>query len=352
MSGTARRYDLVVIGASAGGVETLKRVVAGLPADFPATVCIVLHLAPSSPSALARILDRAGPLACRPAEDGERLRPGVILVAPPDRHLVVEDSHVRVTMGPRYNGHRPSVDALFRTAADALGERVIGVVLSGTRDDGSVGLAMIKAHGGATIVQDPDEALYSGMPASALASVAADAIVPSTLVAQTITAMVTGAGVRHLEPVAAAEDPDPRPAPSTRPNPAFTTVCPECGGVLNEQWESGVTLWKCPVGHRYSPDSLIEAQAKASEATLWAAIRALQDHGELLERLAGRLDRPTQAPEAQALRARARYALAQSRAVRDALTPASDALTPASNPTAPGQHIQSASTSALREEQP
>lgn len=183
--------DLVVIGASAGGVEVLTRVVKGLPADLRAAVCIVLHIAPGSPSMLAHILDRAGPLPCLPARDGDPLREGVILVAPPDRHLAIEDGHARLTVGPRENGHRPSIDVLFRSAA-ALESRVIGVVLTGNRDDGSAGLAVIKASGGATIVQDPNDAMYAGMPASAIAQIAVDAIVPSALVASTIAAMVNG----------------------------------------------------------------------------------------------------------------------------------------------------------------
>lgn len=186
------RRDLVVIGASAGGVEVLIRVVRGLPADLRAAICIVLHISPRSPSMLAHILGRAGPLPCRPARDGERLRSGVILVAPPDHHLAVEDGHVRLTVGPREKGHRPAIDVLFRSAAKALDSRVVGVVLSGTRDDGSAGLAVIKSRGGATIVQDPNEAMYAGMPASAIAAVTVDAIVPSELVASTIAAMVKG----------------------------------------------------------------------------------------------------------------------------------------------------------------
>jgi two-component system, chemotaxis family, protein-glutamate methylesterase/glutaminase len=184
--------DLVVIGASAGGVETLKRVVAGLPADLPAAICIVLHISPASPSALAGILQRAGRLPCRPASDGDQLCSGEILVAPPDHHLVIAGRRVRLTAGPRENGHRPAVDVLFRSAAAARGTRVVGVVLSGTRDDGTAGLALIKAGGGAAIVQDPDEALYPGMPASALGHVAVDAVVPSALVAQAISSIVHG----------------------------------------------------------------------------------------------------------------------------------------------------------------
>lgn len=186
------RRDLVVIGASAGGVEVLTRVVKDLPSDLPAAICIVLHVAPGSPSLLADILGRAGTMPCRPARDGERLREGVILVAPPDHHLAIEGSQVRLSVGPRENGHRPAVDVLFRSAARALDSRVVGVVLSGTRDDGAAGLAVIKAKGGGTIVQDPRDAMHPGMPASAIANVTVDAIVPAALVASTIAAMVRG----------------------------------------------------------------------------------------------------------------------------------------------------------------
>jgi two-component system chemotaxis response regulator CheB len=169
------------MGASAGGVETLKRVVANLPPELRATVCIVLHIAPASPSALAGILRRAGPLPCRPATDGEPLNLGEILVAPPDRHLIIERGRVR---------------------------------LSGTRDDGTAGLAMIKDRGGATIVQDPAEALYAGMPASALAHVAVDAVVPSSEIAGAITAMVSG---QDLPPGTDSTEGAPEPQAPERP---------------------------------------------------------------------------------------------------------------------------------------
>ncbi len=309
-----------MIGASAGGVETLRRVVAGLPADLPAAVCIVLHVAPSSPSALAKILDRASPLPCHAASDGDWLRPAEILVAPPDRHLVVHGGRVRLTAGPRENGHRPAVDVLFRSAATARGARVVGVILSGTRDDGSVGLAAIKARGGAAIVQDPEEALYPGMPASALANVAVDAVVPSTLVAETLTAMVKG----EYSPARAAPHPrsgeanDPPASDDQSFGEILTTICPECGGVLGEREEAGVTRWECRVGHRYSPESLVKAQADAVEAALWAAIRGLEDHGALLERTASQLHRSGRTASARTLHDRASDISEQAQAVRDA----------------------------------
>lgn len=186
----SERHNIVVIGASAGGVETLQRVVAGLPSDLAACVCIVLHLSPHSPSALPAILQRRTRLPCRSAVDGETLRDGEIVVAPPDRHLTIDHGHVSLTAGPPENGHRPSVDVLFRTAAAAQDGRVTGVVLSGTRDDGTAGLAAIKACGGTAIVQDPAEAMYAGMPASAIANVNVDAVVVSGQVAATIVRVV------------------------------------------------------------------------------------------------------------------------------------------------------------------
>jgi two-component system chemotaxis response regulator CheB len=209
--------DLVVIGASAGGVDTLRRVVSGLPPDLAAAICIVVHIAPTAPSALARILQRAGPLACHQACDGDPLRAGQILVAPPDHHLVIEDDHIRLTVGPRENGHRPAVDALFRSAAAERDGRVIGVVLSGNRDDGTVGLASIKSRGGATIVQDPEEALYSGMPASALANVSVDAVVSSDQIAEVISSMVNS---KDPPPT---DDPNPPGGSRVAENPAITS---------------------------------------------------------------------------------------------------------------------------------
>ena len=181
------RRDVVVIGASAGGIEALRRLVGHLPQDLPAAVCVVLHMSASSPSALSGILGRAGPLPSRQARDGDDLVPGEILVAAPDRHLIVEGDHVRLTAGPRENNHRPSVDALFRSAAESARERVVGVVLSGMRNDGAAGLAVIKANGGLALVQDPEDAQHPGMPQSAIDNVAVDAVLRCDDLAAAIT---------------------------------------------------------------------------------------------------------------------------------------------------------------------
>jgi two-component system chemotaxis response regulator CheB len=308
------RRDLVVIGASAGGVEVLTRVVRDLPSDLRAAVCVVLHISPGSPSMLANILGRAAKLPCRTARDGEVLCEGVILVAPPDHHLVIEDSHACLTVGPRENGHRPAIDVLFRSAARALDSRVVGVVVSGTRDDGTAGLAAIKAGGGAAIVQDPADAMYPGMPASAIASVSVDAIVPAVLLGSTIAGMING---EDPPPSARREDPasDPQP-PDAGP---VAAICPECGGVLTEGHEAGVMQWRCKVGHRYSPETLIDAQAEDVEGALWAAVRALGDRAALLQRMAGQAERRGQARSARRFRRQAQAASEQADIVRQAL---------------------------------
>jgi two-component system chemotaxis response regulator CheB len=279
---------------------------------------------------LARILGRAGTLPCRPAVDGEPLRDGVVLVAPPDHHLLIEDSRVRLTVGPRENGHRPAIDVLFRSAAAAFDSRVVGVVLSGTRDDGSAGLAVIKASGGKAIVQDPEDATYAGMPASAIANVAVDAIVPTALLGSTIASMVTGDDPLPTGPggepdteSALAPDPQPTGNPRRHPDPPegerVMAVCPECGGVLTERPEAGVLQWECRVGHRYSPTTLIDAQADDVEGALWAAIRALADRGALLQRMAQQAERRGQVRSARRFRRQSEAASEQAEIVRHAL---------------------------------
>jgi two-component system chemotaxis response regulator CheB len=170
----ARGHDIVVIGASAGGVRALRELVAGFPVDLPAAVFVVLHISPDVPSFMPEILTSCGPLPSRHGRNGDRIEPGRIYVAPPDMHMLVERGHISVVHGPKENRHRPAIDPLFRSAALAYGSRVVGVALSGVLDDGSAGLAAIHSRGGVTIVQDPSGAAFSGMPGNALRSNAVD----------------------------------------------------------------------------------------------------------------------------------------------------------------------------------
>jgi two-component system chemotaxis response regulator CheB len=194
--------DIIVVGASAGGVEALGNLVRRFPADLPAAVFIVLHVPPQGTSVLPQILTRAGPLPAKHAIDNEPIRAGRIYIAPPDYHLVVKPGLMRVAHGPRENSHRPAVDALFRTAARAYGHRVAAVVLSGVLDDGTAGLIAVKMRGGATLVQSPEEALYDGMPRNALDNVAVDVCAP---VADLAGALVTMA----KQPLPGAAEPPP-----------------------------------------------------------------------------------------------------------------------------------------------
>jgi two-component system chemotaxis response regulator CheB len=303
--------QLVVIGASAGGVEALSSLVSRLPSDLDACVCVVLHLAPHGTSALASILERAGPLPCRTAVDGEPLRHGEILVAPPDHHLVVVDGRVGLNVGPRENGHRPAIDALFRSAAAVRGGGVIGVVLSGARDDGSAGLATIKQHGGRAIVQDPEDALYRDMPANALAHVRPDAVVAADKIAAAIVELLD-----DPPPVAGSSAEFAAPDEDRSP---VTSVCPECGGVLSEDPVAGVPQWSCKVGHRYSSETLADAQAEGVEAAMWAAVRVLQDRQALLERMARQARSRGNMRAARSFGARAVEAERQAEQVRGAL---------------------------------
>jgi two-component system, chemotaxis family, protein-glutamate methylesterase/glutaminase len=187
----AEGHHLVVVGASAGGVEALQTLAGGLPADFPAAVVVVLHLPSPGASAMPDILSRAGALPASQPVDGERISGGRIYVAAPGSHLTVDGDRFRVETGPRVNGYRPAIDPLFETAAHAHGERVVGVVLSGMLHDGAVGLDAIKRHGGLTIVQDPEDALYRSMPDAALEQVDADFVLPATAIGAALAAAAT-----------------------------------------------------------------------------------------------------------------------------------------------------------------
>ncbi|GAA4410854.1 hypothetical protein GCM10023148_02560 [Actinokineospora soli] len=186
------RRDLIVVGASAGGVEALRDLVAGLPPELPAAVAVVLHLPAGGSSALAQILSRAGPLPAVSAGSGMPLVEGRVHVAPPDRHLLVVGDHLVLSEGPTENGHRPAVDALFRSAATAAGARTVGVLLSGVLNDGVAGLVAIRARGGAVVVQHPEDALYPGMPENALRHVDADLVLPARDIGPALGLLASG----------------------------------------------------------------------------------------------------------------------------------------------------------------
>jgi two-component system, chemotaxis family, protein-glutamate methylesterase/glutaminase len=284
--------DIVVVAASAGGLEPLRTLLAALPADFPASVLVVLHIPATGGRTLPRILDRAGPLSAEAAVDGEALRPGRIYVAPPDLHLMVVDGWVRLSRGPRQNGVRPSADPLFRSAALYGGPRTVGVVLSGTLDDAALGAATVEQRGGRVIVQDPADAAYGSMPSCALATTQhAEARAAGQIAALLVDLAAQQAGPFLGPPPAELESEihgllasDPRIDPAARDYSGFT--CPDCGGPLYHTPERGADSYDCLVGHRWSPESLLEEQGAAVERAMWLAIRSLDERRRLTERLA------------------------------------------------------------------
>lgn len=283
-------HDMIVIGASAGGVQALIDLVARLPADLPAAVLVVLHLGPGK-SALPDILTRSGPLqACHPA-DGEQLRPGRIYAAPPDLHMVLRDSRIMLVRGPRENGHRPAIDVLFRSAARAYGGRVVGLVLTGNLDDGTAGLLAIKRQGGVTMVQDPHEAAYPSMPVSALENVEVDHVLPLAKLAQMIGQLARtpagGNGRQAWRESQMAEERLGQSGEEIGIPSGFT--CPDCGGALWEKHDGELVRYRCRTGHAFSPESLDNAQQEALEAALWAALRALEERISLSRRISQRL---------------------------------------------------------------
>jgi two-component system, chemotaxis family, protein-glutamate methylesterase/glutaminase len=288
--------DVIVVGASAGGVEALGTLVAGLPAELGAAVFVVLHVLPGGVSVLPKILARAGNLPVAAAVDGEPVERGRVYVAPADHHMLLRDGCVQLARGPRENGHRPAVDPLFRSAADAYGSRVIGVVLSGALDDGTAGLRMISDAGGMALVQDPADALYPGMPISALDRDPSARAVPIHALAHTICTAVDEPLVAEEMPQenlaidAGKSDPDSDERSDDDPRAGVLTsiTCPECGGALWEHDDEGVLRFKCHVGHAYSAESLEVAQSQSLEGALWAALRSLQERADLFRRLARR----------------------------------------------------------------
>jgi two-component system chemotaxis response regulator CheB len=239
---------------------------------------------------------------------------GHLYVAPPDCHLLIEDGTMALDNGPRENGHRPAVDPLFRSAADAFGSRACGVVLSGTRDDGTAGLAAIKAGGGTTIVQDPHDALYPGMPESALSHVTIDAVLAADRMGAAIAQLVKDgtfpSGTNGHDP----------PMTDHPLSSSALLICPECGGPVVEEQRDGVTVLRCHVGHQYGPQSFVAEQADATERALWTAIRALEDRATMLRRMAEQFNRRGVPRSAASFAAQGAQAKQEADALRETMS--------------------------------
>ncbi|MGW0802282.1 chemotaxis protein CheB [Nonomuraea sp. NPDC002799] len=282
------RRDIFVVAASAGGVEALRALLSEASATLPAALLVVLHIPPQGGSALASILDRAGPLQVAPAEDEENVRPGRVYVARPDHHLLLHEGALRLSRGPRQNGHRPAADPLFMSAALDAGPRVGGVVLSGALDDGAKGCQAIHRHGGAVVVQDLAECAFPGMPGAAVSAVPAarqlpvreiagwmlrqsrtqvriEGHIPDNGMRQEITHFLRGSS-----------------APSEPEGKLIAVKCPECNGLTYEQ---DGPRFVCRVGHAWSRESMMSAQSDAVERALWVAIQRLEERLRVLDRM-------------------------------------------------------------------
>jgi two-component system, chemotaxis family, protein-glutamate methylesterase/glutaminase len=291
-SSNADLHGVVAIGASAGGVEALSRLAAGLSADVDYAYLMVLHVPAGAPSILARIVDRSGPLPAVAAEDGQRLEPGRIYVAVPDRHLLVADHRMLLSQGPTENGHRPAINALFRSVALAYGPRATGVLLSGVLDDGVLGLGAIRSRGGVTIGQLPEDALFPAMPTNAFDAGVLDRQAPAAEIGAVLKELSQRKiEERGMKPDAAMEF-ENRIAMAERFSTDFDTrelgspsghTCPDCNGALVSISEEH---FRCQVGHAWTAHALLDARTAEIEGALWVAVRSLQEKARLARRLA------------------------------------------------------------------
>jgi two-component system chemotaxis response regulator CheB len=276
--------DIIVIGASAGGIGALQTILPALPWNFHASLFVVIHTSEESPALLPDILNRASKIPVLYAVNNAAILPGRVYIAPGGRaHMTLQRGTVRLQPGPRENRSRPSIDALFRSASHAYGSQVIGVVLSGNLDDGTAGLADIKARGGLAIAQDPTEAIAPSMPASAIENTGVDFILPVEEIGPKLVELV--AAERGEEVLAFPME------PSNGGDRRQVYSCPECGGVLEELENEQTLRFRCRVGHSYSPETLLAEQNLGVEKALWAAIRTLEEQAEFSDRLASNSQR-------------------------------------------------------------
>lgn len=292
MAQEAHTLTVAAVGASAGGVEALTHFTAGLPPELPCAVLVVLHMPAGAPSVLARILDRHGALPAVTATAGARLQHGTIYVGIPDHHLLVHDGRIVLSEGPTENGHRPAINALFRSVALAYGARAIGILLSGVLDDGVLGSAAIRSRGGTTIAQLPADALFPGMPRNAI-----DAdVIDYQLAAAEMGGLLKQLTARVFEEAEMATDPrmelENRIAMARRFSTEFDTealgppsgyTCPDCNGSLVAVSAGN---YRCQVGHAWTADALLRARDDEVDNALWVAVRSLQEKAKLSRRLA------------------------------------------------------------------
>jgi two-component system chemotaxis response regulator CheB len=322
---TTRTRDVVVVAASAGGVEALRGLLGLFRGPVPAILLVVLHVPAAGGKVLPRILDRAGVLPASTADDGEVPLPGHVYVAPPDCHMLLVEGKIRLSQGPRHNGHRPAADPLFISAALSAGPHTIAVVLSGTLDDGAAGAAAVERQGGVVVVQDPGESAYDGMPRAAIAATRHATV----LRLPELAAFIDTESRRPVSGPQIEPDPDlarqlsvfldPSRQPAAQPSQWSGVTCPECGGPLRQQDAAAPMRFECQAGHAWSPESLLAAQAAGIERTLWAAVLRLEEKSRLHQVLAETAEHQGHPLSASGFRASARSARASAREIRKLL---------------------------------
>jgi two-component system chemotaxis response regulator CheB len=301
--------NLIVIGTSTGGLDALRAILHALPSTTRASVFVVMHTGPGSPRLLADILARVTPMRVDYAEDGAPITAGTVRIAPPDVHLTLEPHVTRLTQGPKENRARPSIDVLFRSAAQVHGPRVVGVILTGELDDGVSGLWTIKRLGGAAVVQDPAEAVAASMPRRAVASVDVDYCVRLAAIGPLLGRLADTPIAAPGAPMTSSPDEVARlstelsVAHGTPPldvgvlglGPPSPFACPECQGVLREIHEGPRVRFRCHTGHAHSLDSLLASVRESVDTFTWSTVRACQESALVLETMAARV--PHDAPE-------------------------------------------------------
>jgi two-component system chemotaxis response regulator CheB len=322
------KRDIIVIGTSAGGIETLTELFRQMPKKLAASIFVVCHVSPYSPGVLPKLISRVGKLPATHATDREPIKLGHIYVAPPDRHLLIEDSVVRVTQGPKENRFRPAVDPLFRSAAYTYGSRVIGVILTGALDDGTAGLWAVKERGGLAVVQDPNEALFASMPLSALNNVEVDYQVPVAEMAPLLVQLTSESVEDRGEP-AMSDEMEIEIKFATKGGPGNEDVerlgelsgftCPECHGSLWQMREGGVLRFRCRTGHAYTAQALLADLSESVEEMLWGVIRGLEESSVLIEHIGQHLQQKGQGEVAEEFLAQAQDIQQRLELVRQAL---------------------------------
>ncbi len=290
------RRDIVVIGASAGGIEAVRLLLAELPHDLRASVFVVIHTPPFENDRLPSVLGRQSPLEIAYAQDGQKFHPGCIYVAPPDHHIILEGERMLVRRGPKENRFRPSVDALFRSAAYVHGNRVIGVVMSGALDDGTSGLWSIKRLGGIAMAQSPGDSLHPEMPRSAIEQVEIDHVGTAQELGALIARLV-GEVVPAPQPLGEAElgllgieiDIAASGGAFDKGILAWGDIapftCPDCHGSLVRLREGRLLRFRCNTGHAFTPRALLAGISESVGTTLGEAARGLEEETQLLEYL-------------------------------------------------------------------